>query len=232
MGSNALIIADLSLCLLEGDREFELLNTYKGVPFRCKAQLKDIVEDVAVFSTQKAGTVNLEQETRTILLSDGFFDPIEAQVQSFDILTSRIRLTDLQYASVKFGNRREARVEPEILLEIEVEFKGERFSGQMADISMGGIGIYLPGGMEDSPIRAGSTLNLTIQIPGGKVGLPGRIRRIQDFGEDRHRLAVQFTGSSPEKALIVRYIFRRREQIRAEAKKIFEARYQSKLAES
>jgi len=152
-------------------------------------------------------------------------------VQSFDILNNSICLTDLQYASIKFGNRREARVEPETPLEVGVEFNREKFTGQLVDISMGGIGVYLPGGMEDSPMRAGSTVNLIIQIPDGKVGLPGRIRRIQDFGEDCHRLAIQFTGNSPEKVLIVRYIFRRREQIRLEAQKLFEARYQSKLAE-
>lgn len=214
MESSSQISADLKSVLLEKHLNFELLNTYKGVPFVCKALLQDAGAGVACFSLAPVSPFAWETVDNTLILSEGLLEPIEARILTFDRKAGALRVGDFFYAGSKLSNRKELRVEPEGAVEVALEAEGQQKTGYLADLSMRGAGLRLI----DNPPSAfgqGRTINLHLRLADSNVNLSGKVRNISRTA-DIWRLSVEFIGATPDKTPIVRYIMHRRVEIMAE----------------
>jgi len=231
MRSNEQIITDLRVCFVEGNREFDLLNNYKGVPIISKAQLEKVTEDKVVFRVQPPGSVCLQWEEHTLLLSEGVLEPIDGRVRSFDISTGTVELGHFIFAGYRFGNRREVRVVPKAPLDIELKRNTEIIRGELADISMGGLGVTITSPEHVCAFDQGELVDLRLHLPPGEINLTGRVLRIE-MGSGTCRLSIEFTESVPEKVLVLRYIFDRREEIRTEVQEMYAASYRAATAEA
>jgi hypothetical protein len=229
MVSNDQIYEDLKLCLSLSDPNFELLNEYKGVPFIGKATYVSITEDSIQLIVQPPASICLQLEGRTFLLSDGLFEPIEAQVLSFDIQTGAVDLGSLEYAGSKFWNRREVRVEPEEPFAVDITREGQTTIGRLVDVSMSGIGVAVTP-LETEPER-GEKVDLILSLPEGDVTLPGEICSISEVDSEL-RLGIEFPGNVPEKRAVVQYVLHRREQIRAELNELYTKEYKAQTQNS
>jgi hypothetical protein len=215
------IVHDLMVCLQEGKRSFEILNTYKGIPFVFGAKLQHVESNIACFETTDAASITLESSKHALLLSDGVLEPVEARIVSFQVATGKLDLADFTYASAKVGNRMESRVEPADPLEVELSFNGSHTIGHLLDVSMGGIGVRVAKDLE-KVCFPGNDLGLALSFPEGEVRLPGRIRRVSKM-PGYLRLAIGFTRNVPEKAIILRYISHRWVEIRTEVQQAYRA---------
>jgi hypothetical protein len=216
--SSRQISADLKSILLEKHQNFELLNTYKGVPFICKAVLQAVEEETACFDISPGSSFAWETVDATLILSEGLLEPIEAHRVKFDQAASQLWVDHFVYAGSKLSNRKELRVEPEGGVEILLEAEGVRETAYLADLSMRGAGMRLDGDLPSS-FLPGKILDLRLLLEEGEVKLNGRIRSISRAA-NANRLSVEFIGSTPDKALIVRFIMRRRAEIIAEMQKM------------
>ena len=113
MPTSSVIIADLKMCLMDSNWDFDILNAYRGVQFLCKAVLASVSEEKVIFKvTASPCATLLETGKRTFVLSTNLLDPLHATVASFDPASGKLELTDFTYASTNVGSRREFRVEP------------------------------------------------------------------------------------------------------------------------
>jgi hypothetical protein len=224
------ISSDLRMCLLEGNRKFEFLNHYRGVQFVCPGELKSILEDRAQFTVScSPGAVLLDREKTAIVLSNGLLDPFVIRVASYDVVSGKLEARDMHYVSGIIGNRHEHRMEMDEALPVRVKLGGDDIEASLVDLSLSGAGLHLPLTGPGSELIEGVPLEVAILLPEGQVEAAAVIRRHRRKF-DKHWVAVQFTGDSPGKLIILRYINRRLKEIRREVDLLFESFYQSKAS--
>ena len=223
METSEQISVDLKAILQEGHRDFSLLNVYKGVPFVCKAILERVEGKLATFTVNCIETASLQTEKNTLILSDGLLEPLEATLVAADYQKGLFTFTQFIYAGSKFANRRELRVEPSMPLEVSLVGEENTILGELLDISVRGAGVSVAPQNRESRFTHGGQVCLNLTIPEGKLSLEGKIRNVVKSASS-FRLAIEFMGSVPEKVPLIRYIMRRRAQIFAEVREIYEQR--------
>jgi hypothetical protein len=221
------IIADLQY-VMETSQELDILNFHKSFPITCKARVETIERDVAVLQVEPPGSVCLEAQEQTIVLSRGLPEAVRARVESFDLVSGMLKLSDFSYVGSHFGDRMIARVQPEDPVNIEIEINDEKFSGTLVDVSLSGVGVFL----SEGPFNRGQLLQLTLPLPEGKVTLPGKILNVTETPDQQTRLSIGFTRNAQEIAVVMRYIKDRRIEILNEIEHMYERSYRSKLAQS
>lgn len=220
MKSSDQISADINSLLLEKHLDFELLNTYKGVPFSCKAVLQQVEAGEVLFKVNPTEAVLLVVGNRTLLLSDGLLEPIEAQVAFMDMSSGHVGLTQFTFAGSKLSNRKELRVEPDERISVYLETKGLLSSGALLDLSMRGMGMRLNREAALS-FQQGQEVEVVIHLEGAATRLAGKVLNIISSG-DFCRLSLKFVGVAEDKTPIVRYIMRRRHEIHSEIRNKYE----------
>lgn len=221
METSEIILTDLKAVLLEGHREFSLLNMYKGVPLVCQARLDMVEGEGAIFTVQPPESAALQREEKTLVLSNGLLEVLEARVKCLDLVSGKFSLSSFAYAGSKYANRRELRVEPAGSIPVQIASDGRMHSGDIADLSVRGMGVRLPVQELTSTFTLGKTIAVTLHLPDSRVRLEGKIRSIMRAPEYL-RLAMEFTGSVPEKASIIHYVMQRRSEIVTEIRSLYE----------
>jgi hypothetical protein len=209
------IITDL-MFVMETSQELDILNFYKSFPITCRARVESIERDTVTMKVQPPGSAILEGQTQTIVLSRGLPEAVRANVLSFDLVTGTLKLNDFNYVGSHFGERMIARVQPEETIPVEVESDGVRYEGTMVDVSLSGVGIFLP-----RPLQKGEMVQLTLPLPEGKVNMPGKVLNVSEAPDAQSRLAIGFTRNAQEISVIMRYIRDRRKEILEEVERIY-----------
>ncbi len=221
------IIADLQY-VMETSQELDILNFHKSFPITCKARVETIDRDVAVLKVEPPGSVCLESQDQTIVLSRGLPEAVRARVVSFDLVNGLIKLSDFSYVGSHFGERMIARVQPEDTINIEIDSNDEKYSGTLVDVSLSGVGVIT----DETSFQRGQLLQMTLPLPEGKVTLPGKILNATESPDMQVRLSIGFTRNAQEIAVVMRYIKDRRIEILKEIEHMYERSYRMKLAES
>ncbi len=221
------IIADLQY-VMETSQELDILNFHKSFPITCKARVETIAHDVVVLTVEPPGSVCLESQEQTIVLSRGLPEAVRARIVSFDLVNGQLKLSDFSYVGSHFGDRMIARVQPEDPIHVEIEVENEQSTGTLVDVSLSGIGVFV----QEHIFQRGQVLQLTLPLPEGKVTLPGKILNVTDAANGQVRLSIGFTRNAQEIAVIMRYIKDRRIEILTEIEHMYERSYRTKLAQS
>ncbi len=221
MATSSVITSDLKMCLMDSNWDFDILNSYRGVQFLCKAVLASVSEEKAIFKVVASPCATLlEAGKRTFVLSTNLMDPLQATVSFYDPASGKLELNNFAYAGTNVGSRREFRVEPASRLQLEVEVEGQTFSGRLGDISMSGAGFYIEK-IEQTALKRGADAMVNFQLPEGEVRLPASLRSIETVGAET-RIAVEFTENVPQKIIVLRYINQRQAEIRNEVQQRYE----------
>jgi hypothetical protein len=227
MPTSSVIVADLKMCLMDSNWDFDILNAYRGVQFLCKAVLASVSEEKVIFKvTDSPCATLLAAGKRTFVLSTNLLDPLHATVASYDPANGKLELTDFTYAGTNVGSRREFRVEPAAEVKMEIEFEGKILLGRLSDISMSGAGFYVEKS-DGSEFKRGEEVVVNLHLPAGEVRLPAVLRSVEKTAEGM-RLAVEFTENVPQKVTILRYINQQQTEIRTEVQQRYEALFSAK----
>jgi hypothetical protein len=221
------ILADLQY-VMETSQELDVLNFHKSFPITCKARVETIDRDVAVLKVEPPGSVCLESQEQTIILSRGLPEAVKARVVSFDLVNGLIKLSDFSYVGSHFGERMIARVQPDDVINVEIDSNDEKYSGTLVDVSLSGVGVLT----NDTGFQKGQLLQLTLPLPEGKVTLPGKVLNSTEAPNQQTRLSVGFTRNAQEIAVVMRYIKDRRIEILKEIEHMYERSYRMKLTQS
>lgn len=213
------ILLDLQF-VMETGQELDVLNFFKSFPITCRARVEKIDNNVITLHVQPPGSVCLQDQEQTIILSRGLPEAVRARVMEFDLVQGTLKLNDLGYVGSRFGDRQIARVQPENPLEIEIEAGEQKIAGQLVDVSLSGVGVHVkaPG------FQRGQLIMVTLPLPEGRVTLPGKVLNVIEV-EGKYRLSIGFTRNAQEIAMIMRYIKDRRAEILAEIERMYERSY-------
>jgi hypothetical protein len=221
MTSNQQILTDLHL-IIEADRSLDLMVTYKGVPYICKAKVLGIYGDRAKLKVSGTAMVCLQTQKRIKVLGSDFLEPATAEVVAFDILTGEVELDHFSYLAIKLGERMVVRVEPKTRVQVLIEIEGRMISGQLLDISLSGLGTLIQLPDYDPALKPGTTAELSLDLPNASVTISGTVISATRVS-DGHRLSIGFAPDSPQRRTIFRYLVDRRAEIKHELKEEYRA---------
>jgi hypothetical protein len=213
--------------VMETGQELDILNFFKSFPITCRARVEKLEPTLVTLHVQPPGSVCLETQEFTIILSRGLPEAVRARVVSFDLLAGTLQLADLGYIGSHFGDRMIARVQPEGHVPVEIEAGDVRLTGDLVDVSLSGVGVHV----SHSSLQRGQIIQVTLPLPEGRVTLPGKILNVVESGQ-RQRLSIGFTRNAQEIAIIMRYIKDRRTEILVEIERMYEQVLQSKKTTS
>lgn len=213
------IMNDLQYAM-KANQELEILNFYKSFPITCRARVTGFDRDTVELLAQPPGSVCLEGQSETILLSKSLVEAVRAQIVDFDLPSGVLRVKDFTYVGPHFGDRKVVRVQPGEDLAVEVETEDRRLTGSLADVSLSGVGLYL----ETADLEREQAVQLNLTLPEGEISLPGKIINAAPVEEHRVRYSIAFTRNAPEIAVVMRYIRDRRGEIIAEVQRRYAER--------
>ncbi len=211
------IISDLQY-VMETNQELDILNFHKGFPVTCKAQVENIERETVSLRVEPPGSVCLESQEHTIVLSRGLPEAVRARIVSFDLPSGTLLLSDFSYVGSHFGERMIARVQPEDTIEVEIDAGEEKITGTLVDVSLSGVGLYT----QTANFERGQLLMLTLPLPEGKVTMPGKVLNVSEAPLGQTRLSIGFTRNAQEITVVMRYIKERRSEILSEIERMYE----------
>lgn len=220
------IITDLQY-VMDTSQELDILNFHKSFPITSKARVENIEQDLVTLKVQPPGSVILEDQEQTIVLSRGLPEAVRARVVSFDLLTGTLVLSDLGYVGARFGDRMIARVQPEGTIPVEIEVGSQKYTGELVDVSLSGVGVLASG----ANFQRGQAIQVSLPLPEGNVSMPGKVLNVSE-ANNQQRLSIGFTRNAQEIAIIMRYIKDRRAEILAEIEQMYQQAYEAKSAQA
>jgi len=220
MTSNQQILADLRV-VMETGHALELINTYKGVPFICKAKVICVEEEQVCLKAEDPSLVCLSHDPQIKVLGSEYFEPSVARVVSMDLPCGQIVLNDFRYLGSRLGERTIVRVEPKENIHAWLECEKQKFNGELADLSMSGIGVRLPSSQYHPVLKPGANLQVQIELPSAVVRATGTILSATRAG-DVHRLSIRFAADHAYKVAIFHYLIDRRNEIEEELRQDYE----------
>lgn len=191
----------------------ELLNTYKGLPIVNKASFEKIDGGAITLKTQRQQLVCLPLEQHTVILSDILQIAIRADVSEIDPAASTVTLSNFTVTSQKVGDRMTVRVEPREPYPVGFSAQGQAARAALADISINGLGLHIPGA--SLGLKRRSRVQLDLKLPNASITADGEVRYVKQ-GPDGLRVGIDFSQDVRIKALVAQYISGRRAEILAE----------------
>jgi len=217
MVSNQQIISDIRL-VMETGHNLELMNTFQGIPFICKAKVTGIEGDIVNLESRDPTILCLQDQKETRVLGSDYFEPSLAKVVSIDISTGSISLSDFIYSGTRLGERMLIRVRPTKAIEVQIENRAQKTSCHMVDISLSGLGVEIQHDNFHRSLEKGSEIQISMQLPSGKVITSGTITKV-DRPEQDYRLSIRFAQDIADRTIIFRYLIDRRKEIEKEVEK-------------
>lgn len=122
-----------------------LINVYKGVPIAYPATISKIGQDMIKVKAEAFQIVCLHRDRETYIQSKYFPILIKAHVGKVDFAEADAELSGFEVVKGNIGNREQVRVVPAdpVTGIIHGEGKDTTYLGELADISLEGMGIYL-----------------------------------------------------------------------------------------
>jgi hypothetical protein len=219
MASNPQILSDLRV-IHEADHQVELLTTYKGVPFICRAKIEELTDEHVQLRTTDESMVCLETDKKPRVLGSDYFEPSVAEVISIDLHSGLVDLHNLSYVGTKLGERMIIRVEPENSIPIDLLLDDFNVEGVIADISLNGIGVRVPVDGYNQTLKPGTLVNTHFNLPNGKIQLSGIVLSVLKL-EYFYRLSIKFEQDGDQKTRIFHYLVDRRGDIQRELYQLY-----------
>lgn len=214
MPSTPQIISDLRV-MMGVNHQLELLSSYRGVPFVCRARIESVEENRVQLKALEPTMACLEYDMQPRVLGSDYFEPALAKVSRFDVLNGIVVLENFSYIGAKLGERMIVRVEPKQPITVAMEGDGIHAEGQLADISFSGLGVRVSYADYSNALKPGVAFQLNMQLPNGHVSMPGTVLsavKTPDF----YRLSIRFGPNGAQKSLIFHYMVDRRAEIEQE----------------
>jgi hypothetical protein len=170
-----------------------LINEFKGLPIVHHAGLLEVTPTGVVVSVHPQQAVCLHLEKFTFIQSGKLPFILRAEVESVDLVTCVARLHNILYGSDTVGGRMQVRVQPALPAKVTVEGRNRLLHGELADISLVGVGMYAISAFMYNPVTLKRGTDVTVRISlesEGEIELPGTILYVTREG-DTFRLGVR-----------------------------------------
>ncbi len=194
-----------------------LVNTFKGYPISNDASILSVSQQNHVrIQTHKRQMLCLNLDHETIILGDVFPGYLKARAEKIDMINCQTDLTRFQYIQEKLIQRETARVVPRENTPVWITLVENNFriKCEIADISLEGMGVWLP--IEffvPNRIRRGAEILLAFELPISSSGQTAEIRgngiirnTMGTAGYQQKRVGIRTHYERPHNYQISQYI--------------------------
>lgn len=207
---------------VNADQPLDFIGEWKGVPVMVRAHIRELRPESILFELEPPDSICLKDDSQVLILSDRLMTGIQGQILALDLPTGRIEVGALNYVDRGFGERAIVRVQPQSPIPAQLRLPdGTAFSCRVIDLSFSGFGLLaqVPSGVA---LSQGQAITLELRLLGQALQIPATLVGVflQPGGEVR--LALSFTADAPGSAAIIRYISRRRAEIRQEVRDAYQ----------
>lgn len=153
---------------LSKKKEIRLINSFKGLPISFNAVILSVNGDFVTVGVDRSQIVCMYRDHETFIQGEGFRDTVKAQVVQINLNKLECVLSHFETPKNSFNDRAYIRVEPDNPINGNIKAKEARipFRGQLADISQGGLGIYIEERLFYPNIyRPGAEITIEISLP-------------------------------------------------------------------
>lgn len=167
-GANTMIFGDIFSELRaakNANSELGLLNLYKGVPIKNKAQIIYIADEKLSLKTELIQLLAIkEEDSAFILKGQNISSDIECRVSNFDFGSGVVMLKHFRRSTKTAAMlRTHPRLQPSKLTPLSLFYGDKRIDAQLFDISRGGLGAICADGVKlPSGSRLKAIFNLEI----------------------------------------------------------------------
>ncbi|GAM09264.1 pilZ domain protein [Geobacter sp. OR-1] len=194
--------------------DLRILNYYKEIPVSYDATISHIDDDLVEMQVHQHQAVVMFVEKIAFLKSNHFPHDVLAKVYKANINKCIGLLHNFSYTQIRAERRRFVRVQ--IVDPVKVNFRriDKNFDGHLIDISIGGLSLATS---EQIDIAVDTAGILTVEIPNGKLEMPGRLLKIIP-GESSSIYIFEIEASSRIEAAVSQFIFQKQVEIIRELK--------------
>jgi len=153
----------------ETQEDIQLVNVYKGVPISYPAKVRDVGTHTLTLMTDPFQIVCLYRDKVTFIQHNSFPVTIQASVIQVDFNSNQASLSAFKYVGSTIGDRRQVRVEPKEIITGRLHSKDADVTvrGELADISLNGIAIYIkPSLYSPNIFKVGNKISVELELPG------------------------------------------------------------------
>ena len=207
------IIIDFLKRLKDSEKDdLEFISYYKQVPVVCRSRLIDVGEttfrakicNLPIFKVGEEVYLKHPRLPRTVAVKISELDHTE-ETGEFEVIG---------FVDLPQERRRYVRVQPEDRIPVKIRKGDEEIIGEIADISVGGIGVYVK---EKRNLNPGDVISVSFELPGGLIETNGVIRHITPH-ENLLRVGIEYRLDFKKEEIVSDYVMERQFEILRELK--------------
>lgn len=210
----------------DNNRALRLINTYRGIPVAYSARVKSVGEGNAVLSINEYQAVCMALDGKTHVQHPELPEILRARAILVNVPLKEVTLTEFVKAGTSVGKRLYTRVQPRDPIEAEIKIEEQVVPGQLADISLNGVGVITIGtyAYGDMVARRGSKIWLSFMLPPTHtpVQLMGQITSVVDMENSKqYRLGCKTFPDNNVDLLLLEYVALRRDELMRELSMVY-----------
>ncbi|GEM_PF-2756772 len=207
-----------------------LISIYKTIPLAFDAQCIMVENGIGYFSVHKYQMAITVIIKKIYIQSPLLKEYVQANVAKMNPVKNLLGLDNFRYAGDYINRRTLIRVEPETSIPVLLYLKGVAVRAELADISVGGISVYIDpfflDNEEDGEKMISSHCEVHLNLPSDNwkpIKIKCAIRNvIRDTLSGRYRIGFQLYPDKASQALLDKYVTKRQAEMMQEIKNLYE----------
>ncbi|BCS55640.1 PilZ domain-containing protein [Geobacter sp. SVR] len=199
------------------DTDFMFINIYKELPVSNEGRLIDIKHNHVKFKTCQTQLSAINHCAETIIQAPLLNASIIGKLVALDYQHHIVSLRGFSYADVHFDKRNAVRVRLKIPVNVNLNVDGNKISGVIHDISLGGCRVATPLGL---PFERARNITLHLKLLHNnqvmQADIPANALRVE--GGSPFFCALQFVHTAETEKVLSMFIYQRQLEIIRELK--------------
>ena len=199
----------------EEDKEIQVLDFYKEVPVICKAKIKQVLgKKIVILKMINCLYKNFYIEGNDIFIkSDVFPKVVKGVIKNSDMANFTIEVSNFKFSKLLQEERKHVRVVPKGEIPLFIIKEDKNLIGKIADISIGGIGIYIKNIIKNiNSIDKNDRIKLRFELRGIGIEHTGTVKYIKKEN-GFYRIGIEFDHNEKVEEIISEYVVKRQFEI-------------------
>ena len=148
---------------MKDNRQVHFLNLYNGVKVECMGEVKHAEDDTVVCKVTLEQILAIKEEKNAYVVRDEYFpENLRADIVGSDLTNLTVTLQNFTYMQNLHANlRKHQRVYPDRYTRVILTQNGSEISGNLYDISRGGLGVV---SLDDGEFKEGEPINAKFEL--------------------------------------------------------------------
>ncbi len=216
-GERQMIIDFFEKLKSESRDEIEIISYYREVPVVCKSRILAVEEEDVRAQICNLNIFRIGNEV--YIKHQNLPRVVVVRIKDLNIPKEEVSLEILGFTDLPQDKRRYVRVTPKDPIPVRVRRDSLEIIGNMADISPGGIGVYV---RDPKGLKPGDIVKVRFTLPKGIIEVSAQIRHITPSGEV-FRIGFQYELDIKTEEIVSDYVMERQFEILRELKGIRES---------